>query len=212
MEIRGFTESDRNELRALARRAGSGAPTESLWGHADSEAAVYLDPYMDLEPGSLFLAVHDGALVGYLAGCVDSAAFPSEEERMDQAIRRYRLVFRRGPAAFFARAVLDTLRAKFRGQSTAGDFTDSRWPSHLHINVAPEARGTGAAGALMARFLEHAAVSGSPGCHLQTLVENTRAVRFFERTSFDRLGPEPLVPGLRHRGSPVHQRTMVRSL
>ncbi|WP_255284353.1 hypothetical protein [Nocardia amikacinitolerans] len=40
MEIRRFTESDRDELRALARRAGAGAPTESLWRHAESEAAV----------------------------------------------------------------------------------------------------------------------------------------------------------------------------
>ncbi|MCP2292493.1 GNAT family N-acetyltransferase [Nocardia amikacinitolerans] len=212
MEIRRFTESDRVELRALARRAGTGAPTESLWGHAESEAAVYLDPYMDIEPESLFVAVRDGALVGYLAGCVDSAAFPSEDERIEAAIRRYRLVFRRGPAAFFARAALDALSAKLRRQPTAGDFTDPRWPSHLHINVAEEGRGTGAADGLITRFLEHAAAAGSPGCHLQTLVENTRAVRFFERTGFTERGPAPLVPGLRHRGKPVHQQTMVRAL
>ncbi|WP_253784858.1 GNAT family N-acetyltransferase [Nocardia amikacinitolerans] len=212
MEIRRFTESDRDELGALARRAGAGAPTESLWGHAESEAAVYLDPYLDIEPESLFVAVRDGALVGYLAGCVDSAAFPSEDERIEAAIRRYRLVFRRGPAAFFARAALDASVAKLRRQPTAGDFTDPRWPSHLHINVAEEGRGTGAADGLIARFLEHATAAGSPGCHLQTLVENTRAVRFFERSGFTEHGPAPLVPGLRHRGKPVHQRTMVRAL
>ena len=65
MEIRTFVESDRAELRELFGRAGEGAPTSSLWGHQESEAAVYLTPYMDQQPDSLFLAVLDGALTGY---------------------------------------------------------------------------------------------------------------------------------------------------
>ncbi|WP_084538174.1 GNAT family N-acetyltransferase [Nocardia puris] len=212
MEVRGFTEQDRSELLRVAPRAGEGAPTASLWGHPESELAVYLTPYMDLEPQSLFVAVRDGAIVGYLAGCVDSAAFPSEEERLTAAIREYRLVLRRKPVAFFARATLDTVRAKRRGEPAAGDFTDPRWPSHLHINVAPEARGTGAAAELVRRFLDHLRESGSPGCHLQTLVENHRAVKFFERSEFRAYGPTPPVPGLRYQGAPVHQQTMVREI
>ncbi|MGV9777649.1 hypothetical protein [Streptosporangium sp. NPDC003464] len=50
-----------------------------------------------------------------------------------------------------------------------------------------------------------------PGCHLQTLVENTRAVRFFERVGFTGHGPTPLVPGLGHGGERLHRRTMVWS-
>jgi GNAT superfamily N-acetyltransferase len=77
--------------------------------------------------------------------------------------------------------------------------------------VAPAARGTGAADGLMARWLARLRDAGSPGCHLQTLVENTRAVRFFERMGFARHGPTPLVPGIRYGGERVHQLTMVRS-
>ncbi|MFE7742080.1 GNAT family N-acetyltransferase [Nocardia sp. NPDC057455] len=210
MEIRGFTDSDRDALRALFVRAGAGSPTESLWGHPESEAAIYLEPYMDLESESLFVAESGGELVGYLTGCVDSAAFPSESERIDQAIRRHRLIFRRGPAGFFARSIADVAGAAIRRAPTAGDFHDERRPSHLHINVAPEARGTGAADRLMVRWFERLAETRSPGCHLQTLTENVRAVRFFERMGFTAHGPEPLVPGLRYRGERVHQRTMVR--
>ncbi|MEV4183584.1 GNAT family N-acetyltransferase [Streptosporangium canum] len=212
MEARMFAETDRAQLRALFSRAGEGAPTASLWGHEESEAAIYLDPYMDLEPSSLFVASADGALVGYLAGCLDSAAFPSEGERIENAIRKYRLFFRRGPATFFARSLADLAVSKVRRRPTAGDFTDARWPSHLHINVAPEARGTGAADALMALWLDRLKAAGSPGCHLQTLTENTRAVRFFERAGFATHGPTPLVPGLRYEGRGVHQQTMVKNL
>lgn len=210
-EIRTFTETDRAGLRELFGRAGEGARPASLWGHQESEAAVYLDPYMDLEPASLFLAVVDGALVGYLAGCLDGAAFPSESERVEEAVRRYRLILRPKPAAFFACAMVDVVWAALRREPTAEDFDDVRWPAHLHINVAPEARGTGVAAGLMDRWFDRLKEAGSPGCHLQTLAENTRAVRFFERMGFARHGSTPPVPGIRHGGGRLHQQTMVWS-
>ena len=211
-EIRAFAEADRAGLRGLFGRMGEGAPPGSLWGHEESEAAVYLEPYMDLEPGSLFVAATDGGLVGYLAGCLDSAQFPSESERVEKAVREYRLIFRPGAAAFFARALADVAWAALRREPTAGDFDDARWPAHLHINVVPEARGTGVADGLMERWLDRLRESGSPWCHLQTLAENSRAVRFFERTGFAGHGPTPLVPGLRYGGRRLHQQTMVWSL
>jgi GNAT superfamily N-acetyltransferase len=209
VEIRGFEEADRPVLRALAGRAGEGSPTASLWGHEESEAAVYLTPYMDLEPESLFVAVVDGELAGYLAGSLGTAV-PSESARMDRAIREHRLVLRRRPAAFFARSLLDMAGTALRRQPTAGELDDPRWPAHLHINLLPRARGTGAAAALMERWFARLHETGTPGCYLQTLVENRRASRFFERTGFAAHGPTPAVPGLRYEGGRVHQLTMVR--
>ncbi|OEV09722.1 GNAT family N-acetyltransferase [Streptomyces nanshensis] len=210
-EIRTFTEADRAALRELFGRAGEGAPTASMWGHEESEAAIYLEAYMDLEPESLFVAEADGVLVGYLAGNLHHANFPRESERVALAVRRYRLLLRPRPAAFLVRSALDIGRAALRGERTASDFTDERWPAHLHINVAPSARGTGASDGLMAAWFRRLRENGSPGCHLLTLAENTRAVRFFERMGFVPYGDTPLVPGLRHQGGRVHQRTMVWS-
>jgi ribosomal protein S18 acetylase RimI-like enzyme len=209
-QIRTFEERDRDELRALFGRAGEGTPSGSLWGHEESEAAIYLTPYMDLEPDSLFVAVVDGSLAGYLAGCLDSSAMPSESARMAAAIRRYRLILRPKPVAFFARAMLDQARSALSRQPTAGDFTDPRWPAHLHIDLVPPARGRGVGTALMNRWFDRLRETDSPGCHLQTLVENTRAVRFFERMGFERHGGTPLVPGIRDdHGRRLHQLTMV---
>lgn len=54
---------------------------------------------------------------------------------------------------------------------------------------------------------------GSPGCFLQTLVENAGAVRFFARQGFAAHGPTPAVPGLRGPdGRRLHQQTMVCDL
>ena len=210
VEVRTFVDHDRGALRALFGRAGEGSPLASLWGHEESEAAIYLTPYMDLEPGSLLLAFVDGEMVGYLTGCLDSRRFPTEGERFDRAVREHRLFLRPKPMLFFARATVDAARGKVRNQLPATDFDDPRWPAHLHINLVPHARGTGAAPALMGRWFEQLAAAGSPGCHLQTLVENTRAVRFFTRMGFTEYGPAPVVPGIRHDGRRLHQRTMVR--
>lgn len=208
--VRAFEEADRPALRAVFARAGEGSPSESLWGHTESEAAIYLDPYMEHEPDSLFLAWQDDELVGYLTGCLDSAAFPSESERIDRAIREHKLLTKAGPMRFFARATRDALVAKVRRQPAAGDFEDPHWPAHLHINVVPAARGTGAADALMEAWHARLDAHGSPGCHLQTLVENTRASRFFARHGYVAHGPTPPVPGVRYQRLHVHQQTMLR--
>jgi ribosomal protein S18 acetylase RimI-like enzyme len=209
IEIRTFTEADRAELRQLFAHAAEGSPVASLWGHPESEASIYLDPYMDLEPGSLFLAIVDGKLAGHLAGCVDSSKLPSEDERIERAIRTHRLFTKPKPMAFFARATAGMALASIRRLPTARELVDPRWPAHLHIAVSPAARGTGAAHGLMRAWLDRLRTLATPGCYLQTQVENVRAVRFFERSGFTTYGEPALIPGMRWHGKPVHQQTMV---
>ncbi|WP_433248006.1 GNAT family N-acetyltransferase [Actinomadura nitritigenes] len=208
-EIRSFTESDRPELLALFTRAREDSPAASLWGHEESEADIYLTPYMDLEPESLFVAESGGQLVGCLTGCRDSSRLPSEEARMLEAIRTHRLMLRPRLAAFFARSTGDLLWGAAHRRPRAAAFEDPRWPAHLHINLVPEARGTGAAENLMTAWFDRLRSTGSPGCHLQTLCENTRALAFFRRMGFTEHGPARPVPGLRYRGRRLHQRTMI---
>ncbi|NLU83278.1 GNAT family N-acetyltransferase [Rhodococcus sp. HNM0569] len=212
LEVRPYRDDDSAALAVLYPTVGAGSPTASLWGDPESEAAIYLFPYVELEPESFFVAVLDGELVGYLAGCVDTAAFPTESARMQAAFARYKPFLRPTAMRFFLRSGVDALRDAVRRVPVAGDFVDPRWPAHLHIDVAEEARGTGAADALMEAWLDRLRWLGSPGCHLQTLRENARGVAFFERMGFRAYGSEAAVPGLRFRGARVRQVTMVREL
>jgi RimJ/RimL family protein N-acetyltransferase len=210
--VRAYTEDDRDELRAVFGRAGEGSPTDTLWGHEESEAEIYLVTYMDLVPEHLGVAEIDGRIVGYLTGCPEPSRVPSDSQRITRAIRTHRLYLQRAPLAFFGRAATDAAIAFARRQPTAGDFRDERWPAHLHIDLVPEARGTGLAYRLMARWQSQLVELGSPGCHLQTMVENSRAVAFFERCGFERHGPTPIIPGARTpQGHPVHEQAMVWS-
>jgi GNAT superfamily N-acetyltransferase len=210
--IRTYTPADHDALVDLFAEAGADSPTGQLWRHLPSERFVYLDPYVEHHPDTLFLAEVDGDLVGYLTGCPDSAALPGEDERLTQAIVRHKVMLRPRSMPFFARSLLDIARAKLRGQETSsGEVRDPRWPAHLHINLVPAARGTGTAQELMHAWQDWLTDAGSPGCYLQTLVENTRAARFFEKCGFVAHGSTTLVPGVRYQGRPVHQLTMVWS-
>lgn len=211
MEIRTFAESDRPLMMELAAEAGKDALTGSLWGDPESEAAVYLTPYYTLEPESFFVAVVNGSLAGYLAGSLGTAV-PSEAKRMDAVIREHRLMSRKESRGFFLRAMFDSVSSTLLRRPTAGELEDPRWPAHLHINVVPSARGTGAAAGLMEAWFARLRAEGSPGCYLQTLEENVRAVRFFTRMGFTPHGDAPFVPGIRGpKGEKLHQRTMVWS-
>lgn len=211
IEVRPYDASDRAGLVSLFAAAGEGAPGSQVWGHPESLAEIYLTPYLDLEPESAFVAVVDGRLAGYLVGCVDETAFPGEQERTRQAIRRHRLYLRPGPLRFFVRGAYDAALLRLRREPAAGELSDPRWPSHLHIDLLPAGRGNGAADGLMNAWFDRLRALGVPGCYLQTSAENVRAVRFFERMGFAEHGPTPVVPGQRHDGRRMHQQTMVWS-
>ena len=101
---------------------------------------------------------------------------------------------------------------RLRRIPVAGGFHDPRWPSHLHIDLMPIARGTGAAARLMELWCERLREVGSPGCYLQTSYENARAIAFFERAGFRRYGDTPVVPGSRFEGKRMHEQAMVRDV
>jgi ribosomal protein S18 acetylase RimI-like enzyme len=82
----------------------------------------------------------------------------------------------------------------------------------LHINLLPEARGTGLGALLMKQWQDHLRQAGVPGCHLGTIAENTRAIGFFERMGFEKYGRPVLIPGLRGPvGEWLHEQLMVWS-
>lgn len=135
---------------------------------------------------------------------------PSEGDRITRLLVEKRLILRPRTARFLARSLLDM--ATRAAVARPPDFSDPRWPAHLHVRLVPEARGAGLGTALMAHWLDHLRRVGSPGCHLQTLHENVGAVAFFERMGFVRHGDLLLVPGFRGlRGERLHQQTMIWS-
>jgi hypothetical protein len=152
--VRSFRPADRAAVRDISYRSGfMGDSAESFWRHKESWADLWTSYYTDQEPESLHVATMDDAVVGYPAGCRNTAAMrPSTEELTKTVIRRHWLLFRPGTAGLLYRGLLDSLRDRERA---TGDFIDPRWPAHLHIDLLPAAGawyrvGGGADGALAA--------------------------------------------------------------
>ena len=208
IEVRAYEPSDRAAVRAICHATGfMGEPADWYWRDAESFADACTRYYTDQEPESSLVAVRDGRVVGYLLGCVDTARAPSMAEVSTRLALRRALLLRPGTAAFFWRALFDVLADR---SVPSGEMRDARWPSHLHINLLPEARGTGGGAALVRAWLDRLAALGSPGCHLETFAENRNAIAFFERVGFRRQGPPTRVPGMRTRdGSRMHVQAMV---
>jgi ribosomal protein S18 acetylase RimI-like enzyme len=209
MGVRKYVEGDREAIQDICYLTGyMGDSAEHFWRHKRSFVEVWTSYYINQEPESIYVATKDELVVGYLTGCVDTSLTPRPDDIYSK-IMKHGLLFRPGTAGFFWRGILDSLKDK---QVAIAEFLDERWPSHLHINLLPVARGSGLGRALMERWLDQLRDAGSPGCHLSTLVENTGAVSFFERMGFKRYGEPSLVPGMRGPGGErVHQQIMVWS-
>ena len=211
LTIRPYRAADRARVREIAFETGyMGEPAAWYWRDAVSFADVWSGYYTDREPESAFVAALGDQVVGYLLGCLDTARAPSPAAAIVRQLLRRQLLLRPGTAGFLWRSLADTLRD---GSVPSGELSDPRWPSHLHINLLPAARGQGAGRALVAAWFERLRRNGSPSCHLGTMAENHAAIRFFRSVGFEPLGGPLLVPGMRLReGGRMHEQLMVRSV
>lgn len=212
MTVRKYMPEDKNAVEEICYNCGyMGESPEFYWKHKVSFKEIWTTYYLNKEPGSCFVAVINNKVVGYLTGCLETSKAPDSDDIMKKAILKYKLFLKPGTAGFLFRGMFDSII--IRGNKKAsGDFIDERWPSHLHINLLPEARGKGLAEELIRQWFELLKNKKSKGCHLGTIYENECAVHFFEKTGFHRYGDTPLLPGMRSKtGKMLHLQIMVIS-
>lgn len=211
ISVRPYRSADRDAVRAIAYQAGyMGDPPDWYWRDRTSFAEIWTSYYTDREPESAFVAERAGRVVGYLLGCVESTRAPSPAEALGRQVVRHILLLRPGTAGFLWRSMWDTARQR---HAPNGVLLDPRWPSHLHTNLLREARGSGVGSRLMQAWPSRLRELASPGCHLATLAENTRAVAFFARHGFRAHGAPLLVPGMRlPSGGRMHLQLMVQEI
>jgi ribosomal protein S18 acetylase RimI-like enzyme len=211
LSIRPYEPRDREAIRRICFETGyMGDSIEWLWRDRDSFSDLITRYYTDREPESILVVSRGPEAVGYLTGCVDSARTKHAALREIRRLLPTRALFRHGFAAFLARAAFDSLRD---GGPPKEDLEDPRYPSHLHIDLLPEARGQGFGRRLMEQWFARLRGLGSPGVHLRTFAENQNAIRFFESCGMTRRDAPILAPGFRLKsGGRMHAQWMVRSL
>jgi ribosomal protein S18 acetylase RimI-like enzyme len=214
VEIRSYVSDDRARVRHICFVTGYlGDPVEWQWRDAESFSNIFTGYYTDGEPQSALVAEVDGEVRGYLLGCVDSTRAWNPAKVVGRQITHGGIAFRPGTAGFVWRSLGDVVVDAARKRLPPAPFSDPRWPAHLHIDLLRDARGRGVGGALMRTWLDRLRRDQIPGCHLETIAENTGAVAFFEAMGFEKRNQPIPVPGLRSpRGERHHVQLMVQSL
>lgn len=192
MEIRPYRPADEPALYDVCLRTGDlGGDATGRYADPALIGHVYVGPYLALAPRLAFvLDPGDGPPLGYVLGALDTVEFAArcEESWWPPLRRRYP-----DPAGIpESERTPDQRLASFIHHPPVEPPTiTSRYPSHLHIDLLPQAQGRGHGRALMRHLLAGLAAAGSPGVHLGVASGNRRAIGFYRRLGFQEVASHP---------------------
>lgn len=214
LEIRPYEQTDRGAVRKVCYLTGfMGEPVDWMWRDEESFSDMFTGYWTDREPEHALVAELDGEVVGYLLGCMDSRRVWNAGKLLAHHGFVRGIAFRPGTSGVFWRMIADGIGDSLRHRLPPPTYYDERWPAHLHIDLLPVCRHHGVGSALVARWFDTLTTAGVPGCHLQTMAENTRAIAFFEKMGFTKLGGPDGAPGFRTReGKRMGVQLMVQQL
>lgn len=181
MRVRPFRLGDEPALAEICTRtahAGSDATgtlaDDRLWGD------LFVLPYVARHPDLAWVAeADDGRVVGYIVGTDDTDAF--DRWFRDEWWPRRRSRYERA-----GEKQIELLRsADERGRARQPHANE--YPAHLHIDLLPEAQGSGLGRRLIETLLDQLARRDVRDLHLGVDPQNAGAAAFYERLGFARL-------------------------
>ena len=146
---------------------------------------IYVGPYLKIEPQLAFVLEDPQGVCGYALGALDSKTY--YDAYLNQWLPQIRQRHPE-PAGDPARWT--------RTQKVYFDYYHpeiflpepyNQYPSHLHIDLLPHARGRGLGREMMNVLLAELSAIGSPGVHLGMGATNLRAERFYKKLGFHEL-------------------------
>ncbi|WP_328616826.1 GNAT family N-acetyltransferase [Amycolatopsis sp. NBC_00355] len=186
--IRLYRPEDRAALFDVCVRTGlDGGDARGVYADEDLLPAVFLAPYLDLEPELAFVLDRgDGTAVGYLVGTADTPAFAGRLRREYLPRVAGRFPAPPDPPTTPSEEMLTVLHAPegMVRPEVAG------YPAHLHIDLLPGHQRGGHGRALMTAYLAALAERAVPGVHLVMPSANRPARVFYDRLGFHDLGVE----------------------
>ena len=182
--IRSYEPTDLDQLYEICLRTGAaGEDATDLVVDPRLFGEVYAAPYGRLEPEHA-LVLDDGAgtAIGYVLGALDTPAFEARcEAEWWPALRA------RHPIGSGGNDLDELLIAILHRDQPADPAVVARFPSHLHIDLLPQAQGAGWGRRLMTALEDLLRADGSIGVHLGTSARNHRAIAFYRHLGYEEL-------------------------
>ena len=184
VHLRSYEPTDLDQLYEICLRTGdSGEDASALVVDRRLFGELYAAPYGILEPQHA-LVVDDGSgtAIGYALGAIDTRAFEARcETEWWPPLRQ------RHPIGSGGNELDELLIALLHKPPQSDDSAVAAYPSHLHIDLLPEAQGAGWGRRLMRALEELLRGDGSPGVHLGVSGRNQRALGFYRHLGYEEL-------------------------
>ena len=146
---------------------------------------VYVGPYLKLEPQLAFVLEDPQGVCGYALGALDSKTFYDAYLNQWLPEIRQRHPEPAGDPARWTRT--EKVYFDYYHPEIFMPEPYHQYPSHLHIDLLPRARGRGLGREMMNVLLAELTAKGSPGVHLGMGATNARAERFYKKLGFHEL-------------------------
>ena len=182
--IRSYHSSDNDHVYNICLQTGdSGKDATKLFNDPVVLGHIYVGPYMEYEPQSVFILNDDSGVCGYILGTMNSNAFydwmnkdwfPVIRKNYNQPI---------GESSKWSRTE-KTINILFQPMNNKL-FTD--FPAHLHIDLLPRAQGKGQGKLMMDHYILHLKKNNISGVHLELGITNERAFNFYSKYGMDEL-------------------------
>jgi hypothetical protein len=203
--IRKFEAKDRQAVRQIVHdTALLGEPAGLFFDGQEVISDAFSLYFTDYEPGSCFVALVRGQVIGYLIGARKKII---SEEILREKIA-LPLFFKALKAGIFLKVknlifIFSCLIDLLRNGVKTPDF-NRKYPATFHINIKQGFRGQNTGSGLISAYLDYLKREGVPGVHLATMSD--QAANFFLLQGFKILykGKRSYFRHILHRDVPLY--------
>ena len=182
--IRSYKSADTSAVYEICLKTGnSGQDATHLFSDPLVLGHIYVGPYMEFEPQSVFILEDDQGPCGYIMGALDSQTY--YQWMHSEWLPKIRVNYKKptgNPNTWDETEKITDLLFHPVAQRLLPDY-----PAHLHIDLLSRAQGKGQGKLLMDRFIDYLKYNKIPGLHLELSSNNDRAFNFYRKYGIEEL-------------------------
>ena len=182
--IRSYKSADTSAVYEICLKTGnSGQDATHLFSDPLVLGHIYVGPYMEFEPQSVFILEDDEGPCGYIMGVLDSQTY--YQWMHSEWLPKIRVNYKKPTGN------LDTWDKTEKITDLLFHPVSHRllpdYPAHLHIDLLSRAQGKGQGKLLMERFIDYLKYNKITGLHLELSSNNDRAFNFYRKYGIEEL-------------------------
>ena len=182
--IRSYKSADTSAVYEICLKTGnSGQDATHLFSDPLVLGHIYVGPYMEFEPQSVFILEDDQGPCGYIMGVLDSQTY--YQWMHSEWLPKIRVNYKKptgNPDTWDETEKITDLLFHPVSQRLLPDY-----PAHLHIDLLLRAQGKGQGKLMMDRFIDYLRYNKIPGLHLDLSSSNNRAFNFYRKYGMEEL-------------------------